>query len=150
MRYAPDQNNPLPKPGHGGDDNGQQHNGGKPFRVVMPSEIRSLASDMSGEFGGSAKGWRRNIRQPSQSVFNFGRGNGNGTGNGNGNPVPPGTGPNTLPGVEPTYPQNNRAPMMSPMSFEAPVTALPQAQQAQRQPLTPEMIDIIRAHMMRG
>ena len=92
---------------------------------VRPSEIASLAEDMSEEFGGSEKGWRRDIRDPYVYKFNYGGRNqggnnrgGNGGNNDGHNPVvipnvnQPGVNPG---GFNPNRPQNAQMPAQLPM-----------------------------------
>lgn len=139
MRYAPDKNDPYDKGGNNGGNGG-----GKPFRVTQPVEIRSLAGDMADEFGGSLRGWRRHIRQPSRPVFDFGGGGHRGDGkDGDGGKPDPGRPDPGRPDTE--SPMHRAAFAVAPMAFDPPVV-----QQRQSQPLSPEMINLIRNYMMRG
>ena len=102
-RYAPDKNDPYPKPGR---DNGgrgvNRGNGGGITRmpdVLGPGGAKNLAIDMAEEFGGTVKAWQKDINAPIKSPYNYGRG-GNGNGNGGNNPG----GPVVVPGGNPNDP----------------------------------------------
>lgn len=169
MAYAPDKDDPFPKPRGGkGGNKGGRGNGNSVPNVLGPGGVASLAEDMAEEFGGSKSAWRKDIRQPFKSNFNWGNGgNGGGRGGKDGPgvnvPVDPGkpfpNGPDTFGprraaaprGLFDAAPQAAQAPSRGLLSQAVPNA--PQTQQAPQQPqqaqLPPEILAWVRANQMR-
>lgn len=172
MAFAPDKNDPFPKPKGGGKNDKDKNKGGKGYDLggFMPAQMDGLASDLSIQSGapvGKMESYLRDLYSPVKlGGFNTAGGsNGNGDGNGNNNgggghndPRNPGGGPNTGGdgGFDPASPRNRMAPMTFPLGFQPdmgmqqPAMAAQQQQIPGQRPLTPEMIALIRSSMMRG
>lgn len=126
MAYAPDINNPIPKPVDNGNNNNNHRGGGNRLPAFQPGQLRSLASQLSGSFGGGLGAWKKDFRNTydptSMKEFNFGGGhrgnnNNNGGGKDNGGGDNTGTGPKPDDGgFNPVRPDHNR---MMPMQMNA-------------------------------
>lgn len=159
MAFAPDKGNPFPKPATHGDGTGggnSKNNGS-----FMPGQISGLANDLSTANGMSvdnAKKYLHDLYSPvSFGGFHYGGGNKGGkkddTGGGGrlpGDPSKPG-----LDTPDNGYGPRNRSaqPMTFPLGFGG---DMPMQQPAASQPsqipgqVSPEMLAMIRAYMMRG
>lgn len=120
MAYAPDKDDPFPKPKPGHDNNGGGNStGGSPkMGAFQPGQLNALAAQLSGGFGGSMGAWKRDMRKTYDPTpmkeFNFGGGHGGGNGgrNNNGGGNNPGTGPKPGDGgFDPASPRNRMMPM---------------------------------------
>jgi len=134
MAYAPDINNPIPKPVDNGNNN--HRGGGNRLPAFQPGQLRALANQLSGSFGGGLGAWKKDFRNTydptSTKPFNFGGHNGGGNNNnggGNNNNQGGGNNPGTGPGpFDPSHPDHRMAPMMAqqPMQQQAQQMQMPQ------------------------
>lgn len=137
MAYAPDITDPIQKPADNGNNNNNHRGGGNRLPAFQPGQLRALANQLSGSFGGGLGAWKKDFRNTydptSTKPFNFGGhhrgGNNNGGGKDNGGGDNTGTG--TKPGdggFDTSRPDHNR---MMPMQMNA--------QQSMRQMQMPQM-----------
>jgi len=159
MRIAPDLNDPLPLPKEGEDKN--KGNKGRNIPAFQPGQLGALASQLNAGFGGGFKAWKGDLRDTYDPTrmkeFDFGakHGGGGDKRGGKNDPNNPGKDPNGTgddPRPDTANPHYRMAPMTFPLGFQSEMgMQRPMAQQMPSQSqLSPEMINLIRAHMMRG
>lgn len=131
MRYAPDKDNPFPKPKPGGGNNNGANNL-QQLPAFQPGQLAALSSQLNTGFGGGAGAWKESLRNtfdPTRvSNFNFGGSHHNGGGNNPGgkpDPRGPGGNPNGPGGgFNPSRPDHRMAPVMANPQMQMPQMGL--------------------------
>jgi hypothetical protein len=164
--FAPDKDNPLPLPFHGGRGDGHGGNGGNGgggiLSAFLPGQQAALAQQMNNGFGGGEKQWKGILGQtysPVTSAANFEYGGGmkdkrGGKGDGKNKPNDPTGDGDDMDAYVPDDQfghQRSMLPMALQQQMSQPVPQQMQMQpQIQGQAMNPQMLLMLRQRLMGG